>query len=75
MRLEAGITEMPEYVQAEGVEAVLDRVADLAGATSVTTSPYVVAVAPEGIGSRRPTPRPGGSVCLTGRSGGCASFG
>ena len=54
MRLEAGITVMPEYVQAEGVEAVLDRVADLAGATSVTTSPYVVAVASEGVGHREP---------------------
>ena len=75
MRLEEGITVMPEYVQAEGVEAVLDRVADLASATSVTRSPYVVAVAPEVIGSRRPMPRPGGSVCLTGRSGGCASCG
>ena len=54
MRLEEGITVMPEYVQAEGIEAVLDRVADLAGATSVTTSPYVVAVASEGVGHREP---------------------
>ena len=54
MRLEVGITVMPEYVQAEGVEAVLERVVDIAGATSVTTSPYVVAVAPEGVGHREP---------------------
>ena len=54
MRLEAGITVMPEYVQAEGVDAVLERVADIARATSVTTSPYVVSVAPEGTGHREP---------------------
>ena len=54
MSLEVGITVMPEYVQAEGVEAVLERVADTAGATSVTTSPYVVAVAPPGTGHREP---------------------
>jgi hypothetical protein len=52
MRLEAGIAVMPEHVQAEGVEAVLERVADIAGAMSVTTSPYVVAVAPAGEGHR-----------------------
>jgi hypothetical protein len=54
MAIRTGITVMPEYVQAEGVEAVLERVADVAGATSVTTSPYVVAVAPTGTGHREP---------------------
>jgi len=49
-----GITVMPEYAQSEGIEAVLHNIADVAGATSLTTSPYVAALAPEGTGHREP---------------------
>lgn len=54
-----GITVMPEYAQSEGIEAVLERIADVAGARSLTTSPYVAALAPEGTGHREP-PSDGG---------------
>jgi hypothetical protein len=50
---------MPEYAQSEGIEAVLDNVIDLAGAGSLTTSPYVAALAPVGTGHREP-PSDGG---------------
>lgn len=36
------ISVMPEYPQSEGGEAVLDNLRNRAGATSVTTSPYVM---------------------------------
>jgi hypothetical protein len=49
-----GITVMPEYFQSEGVDAVLDSLIDGAGATAVTTSPYVVAQADAATGSREP---------------------
>lgn len=48
-----GITVMPEYIQAEGIDRVLDNLAR-AGATAVTTSPYVMAIADEKTGSREP---------------------
>lgn len=51
---ELGITVMPEYIQSDGVDSVLSNVADLARATSVTTSPYVVAQSAEGTGHREP---------------------
>lgn len=54
-----GITVMPEYVQSEGIYAVLDNIAGSARAGSVTTSPYVAALAPEGRGHREP-PSDGG---------------
>ena len=54
-----GITVMPEYAQSEGIEAVLDRIAGLARAGSLTTSPYVAARAAEGEGHREP-PSDGG---------------
>lgn len=53
-RIDLGITVMPEYFQSEGVEAVIEKVADLAGANSVTTSPYVAARVAQGIGHREP---------------------
>ncbi|TYB90530.1 hypothetical protein [Oceaniovalibus sp. ACAM 378] len=49
-----GITVMPEYPQSEGIDRVLDNIAGLARATSITTSPYVAALAPEGVGDREP---------------------
>lgn len=44
---------MPEWFQCEGVEPVLDRVQSL-GATAIATSPYVLEVAPDGVGGREP---------------------
>ena len=49
----AGITVMPEYIQHEGIEGVLNNLAR-ARATAVTTSPYVLAPADEKTGSREP---------------------
>ena len=37
-----GITVMPEYIQNEGIERVLDNLVHRAGATAVATSPYVM---------------------------------
>jgi len=54
-----GITVMPEYAQSEGVEAVLDYLTEMAGAGSLTTSPYVASLAPNGTGHREP-PSDGG---------------
>ena len=49
-----GITVMPEFLQTEGAEAVLDNLQRRAGATAITTSPYVLAPAPDGEGGREP---------------------
>lgn len=48
-----GVTIMPEYVQCEGVEPVLDRLEQL-GVTSITTMPSVAGEVPEGQGAREP---------------------
>lgn len=48
-----GVTLMPEYLQCEGIEIVLDRLERL-GVTAVTTMPSVAAVAPAGQGAREP---------------------
>ncbi|HEX5077779.1 MAG TPA: hypothetical protein VFV80_01435 [Geminicoccaceae bacterium] len=48
-----GITVMPEYIQTEGVEPLLDNLAR-AGVTAVATSPYVMAPADEATGVREP---------------------
>ncbi len=53
-RIDLGITVMPEYIQSEGIEAVLHQIIDVAGASSVTTSPYVAARVAEGKGHREP---------------------
>ena len=49
-----GITVMPEYVQCEGIDEVLDNLVERANATAVTTSPYVMAATSEGRGQREP---------------------
>ena len=54
-----GITVMPEYVQSDGLDAVLDNIAGVARAGSLTTSPYVAALAKSGTGHREP-PSDGG---------------
>jgi hypothetical protein len=48
-----GVTVMPEYIQNEGIDGVLNRLV-AAGVTAVTTSPYVMAPADEKTGSREP---------------------
>lgn len=57
---ELGITVLPEYIQSDGIDAVLHDIGDVAGAHSVTTSPYVVAEAAPGTGEREP-PDDGGA--------------
>jgi len=49
-----GVTVMPEYIQTEGIEAVLDNLMARCGATAVATSPYVMTPADERTGSREP---------------------
>jgi hypothetical protein len=48
-----GITVMPEYLQNEGIDAVLDNLVR-AGVTAVATSPYVMEPAEEQTGGREP---------------------
>lgn len=49
-----GITVLPEYLQVEGVESVLDNLVMKARANAVTTSPYVMEPADERTGGREP---------------------
>ncbi len=49
-----GVTVLPEYIQSEGVEPLLDNLIQRAGVTAVATSPYVMDVADEETGSREP---------------------
>ncbi len=63
-----GVTVLPEYLQYESVEAVLDRL-QAAGVNAVTTSPYVMELADEETGSREPPIDAGaGSVRLLDRA-------
>ncbi|MBC8355180.1 MAG: hypothetical protein H8E66_24660 [Planctomycetes bacterium] len=48
-----GVTVMPEYLQSESVNAVLDRLQAI-GVNSITTSPYVMEPADEATGGREP---------------------
>jgi hypothetical protein len=49
-----GVTVMPEYLQTETVDRVLDNLVERAGVTAVTTSPYVMEPADEQTGAREP---------------------
>src|SRR5262245_43429819 len=49
-----GVTVLPEFLQVEGVDAVLDNLIMKAGANAVTTSPYVMEIADEQTGVREP---------------------
>lgn len=63
-----GITVMPEFIQTETVEGLLDNIQRRTGATAVATSPYVMEPAPEGEGGREPPIDAGaGSVRLLDR--------
>jgi hypothetical protein len=62
-----GITVMPEWIQAEGIERVLDNL-EMAGATAVATSPYVMAPSDDPAAGREPPIDAGaGSVRLLDR--------
>lgn len=62
-----GITVMPEWIQAEGIERVLDNL-ELAGANAVATSPYVMAPTDDPAAGREPPIDAGaGSVRLLDR--------
>ncbi|MFN7922954.1 MAG: hypothetical protein U0Q16_22820 [Bryobacteraceae bacterium] len=63
-----GITVMPEFIQNEGIDRVLDNLVHRAGVNAVTTSPYVMEPADEKTGSREPPVDAGaGSVRLLDR--------
>jgi hypothetical protein len=63
-----GITVLPEYIQNEGIERLLDNVAHRARANAIATSPYVMEPADEATGSREPPVDAGaGSVRLLDR--------
>ena len=49
-----GITVLPEYIQSEGVDGVLDRLVHKCRANAVTISPYLMEVANEKTGHREP---------------------
>jgi len=62
-----GVTVLPEYLQFESINAVLDRL-QAAGVNALTTSPYVMEPADERTGSREPPIDAGaGSVRLLDR--------
>ncbi|MEZ5403443.1 MAG: hypothetical protein R2729_27425 [Bryobacteraceae bacterium] len=64
----AGITVLPEYIQNEGIERLLDNLVHKAGVNAVATSPYVMEPADEATGSREPPADAGaGSVRLLDR--------
>ena len=49
-----GITVMPEWIQVEGIDALLDNLQGRAGATAIATSPYVMEPADKATGGREP---------------------
>jgi len=63
-----GITVMPEFIQTETVDGLLDNIQQRTGATAVATSPYVMEPASDGEGGREPPIDAGaGSVRLLDR--------
>lgn len=58
--LKLGMTIMPEFLQSEGIDRVLDNAVDVAGATSITTMPSVMEPADARTGAREP-PADGGA--------------
>lgn len=63
-----GITVMPEFIQTETVNGLLDNIQRRTNATAVATSPYVMEPAPDGEGGREPPIDAGaGSVRLLDR--------
>ena len=50
-----GVTVLPEYLQSEGVKAVVERLVEHAKVTAITTSPYVMEPADEKTGAKAKT--------------------
>ena len=48
-----GVTVLPEYIQSEGIEGLLDNLSDI-GANAVATSPYLMEEADRETGQREP---------------------
>ena len=70
-----GLTILPEYIQTEGIDTILKSL-KRAGATAVSTSPYVMEPATAETGSREPpadakewSGRPGKEALLSERPG------
>ena len=49
-----GVTVLPEYIQSEGVDGVLDNLVNKVGANAVATSPYLMEEADKTSGQREP---------------------
>ncbi len=49
-----GVTVLPEYIQSEGIDGVLDNLIMKVGANAVAISPYLMAPADEKTGNREP---------------------
>lgn len=49
-----GVTVLPEYIQSEGVDGVVDNLINKVGANAVATSPYLMAEADKETGNREP---------------------
>lgn len=63
-----GVTVLPEYIQSESIDGVLDRLVMKVGATAVAISPYLMEEADRETGSREPPADAGaGSVRLLDR--------
>ena len=61
-----GVTVLPEYIQSEGIDGVLDNLVEKVGANAVATSPYLMEEADRETGNREP-PAGAGSVRLLDR--------
>jgi len=63
-----GVTVLPEYIQSEGIDGVLDNLVNKVGANAVATSPYLMEEADKQTGHREPPADAGaGSVRLLDR--------
>ena len=49
-----GVTVLPEYIQSEGIDGVLDNLVTKVGANAVATSPYLMEEADKETGAREP---------------------
>ena len=59
-----GITVLADFILNEGIDGVLDNIAQRAGATAVAINPTVTAPTPDGIGSFQPPSDAGSSPRL-----------
>ena len=49
-----GVTVLPEYIQSEGIDGILENLIGRVGANAVAISPYVMAEADKETGNREP---------------------